>query len=198
MSDMKLIMENWRATLNENAPGPCNTRKAIDLIAAVDIAMNKLDRKQAQQKYSKYGLTSLNVAFSLAGALGEYGLLGAIGTVASGGSAAVAAIIGGLFVFTVRTLRKDPGSAAQGALKELFIMFCVDPKLLEVLDNKIEEAFLKSDRFKNMINYTKRLVQFDPDAPMPDFNRALSAFLDDYMKAGAAQRTTIKDIGPSS
>lgn len=198
MSDMKLIMENWRSRLNEDSPGSCNTRKAVDLIAAVDLALNKLDKKQVQQKYSKYGMTSLSVVFSLAGVLGEFGIAGAVGAAAAGPAAAVAAVVGGLFIAIIRKSRKDPDAAAKGALKELFIMFCVDSKLLEVLDDKIEEAFLKSDRFKNMIDYTKRLVQFDQDAPMPDFNRALSVFLDEYMKSGSGQRTTIKDVGPSS
>ena len=98
MSDMKLIMENWRSRLDENSPGDCNTRKAVDLIAAVDIALNKLDRKKVQQKYSEKGLTSLSVAFSLAGALGEFGIAGAVGAAAAGPAAAVAAVVGGLFI----------------------------------------------------------------------------------------------------
>jgi len=195
-------MEGWRGysefiQLSEASLPPCNVRKAIDLVMAIDIAVNELSKKEVQAKYAKYGTATISTAFTMAAALGEFTAFSAFAA-ASGGTAALVGIGAVIFIAILKKARKDPESAAEGKFKELFDMFCVDPALLGILDNKTEVEFLKSDHYKNVVRYTEMLIRHDPTAPMPDFNRALASFLEDKLKASGQQRTMVKDVGPNS
>ena len=84
-----------------------------------------------------------------------------------------------------KSLKKSKKKSIDALLKAL----CVDPNLLVVLDDDVEDEFLESEAFKT---FRADIAQRNPMDDLPDLNKVFVKFIEDKKLALGNQKTTIQ------
>ena len=188
-SDMKLIMESWRRSVIKESLPDCESSqlKVGHFEIAYKAATAKMTSSQIKQKYGDKVGESLAWVLAIAGLLGEFKLAGTVGALASGGTGALAGIAVGATVAAIKFFRgkKSKKKSIDALLKAL----CVDPNLLVVLDDDVEDEFLESEAFKT---FRADIAQRNPMDDLPDLNKVFVKFIEDKKLALGNQKTTIQ------
>jgi len=187
MSDMKLIIENWKGFVNEEFEA-CDTPFTIgDLMVATDIASviddeekrrEKIQQLEREPKWKK----NVRKALPIAKAMGGLGL-GITATVGTGGigGAALATAVGAVGTAQgVKDLADQAGdvfskiflgankkeTAASSKERQFLETFCVDPQTLDVIDDKYQKAYFEDS---DIIDKIKEFFSTQPpETRIPD------------------------------
>jgi hypothetical protein len=188
-NDMKLIMESWRNSVIKEALPDCESSqlKIGHFEMAYTAATKKMNASQIKQQYGDKAGQSLAWVLAIAGLLGEFKLAGAVGAVASGGTGALAGIAVGATVAAIKFFRGK--KARKKSIDALLKALCVDPNLLVVLDDDVEDQFLESDVFKA---FRADIAQRNSMDDLPDLNKVFVKFIEDKKLALGNQKTTIQ------
>ena len=187
MSEMKLIMENWRhfsevssQVLNEQSVRNCRDtfanagqfRSAYEAASAV-----AREDKNAKELLDNLQ-TGADWALGVAGLLAATGLLtGGAGT-ALGGAAAGFAGMGNMILGMIRSGRNKKFD--KRTLDTIFKAMCIDPAILDVTDDELEEKIMQTEApFNDMETYLNGL---QPNDPVPDLNGLFVAAINKHLK----------------
>tara|TARA_Y100000296_G_C5016564_1_gene177714 strand:- start:9 stop:605 length:597 start_codon:yes stop_codon:yes gene_type:complete len=187
MSEMKLIMENWRhfsevssQVLNEQSVRNCRAtfanagqfRSAYEAASAV--ARKDKNAKELLDKLQ----TGADWALAVGGLLAATGLLtGGAGTVL-GGAVAGFAGMGNMILGMIRSGRNKKFD--KRTLDTIFKAMCIDPAILDVTDDELEEKIMQTEApFNDMETYLNGL---QPNDPVPDLNGLFVAAINKHLK----------------
>jgi hypothetical protein len=169
MSEMKLIIESWRAfRLDEQGAEACraNFTNAGEFRQAYQVAY-ALARKDKNAKELLDKLqTGADWALGLAGVLAATGIVtGGAGALA-GGAVAGFAGLGNMIIGAIRGGRNKKFD--KRVLDTIFKALCIDAAVLDITDDELEEKIFQTEApFDDLENYLNGL---SPDAPVPDLN----------------------------
>ena len=193
-NEMRVIMERWeRNVLNEqvgytttcknqfaNAGQFSDAYKAAFLVATKDKrAKDVLDKLQ----------TGADWAMGLGGVLAAAGIVtGGASTVLGGGAAAFAGL-GNLVISAIRSGRNKKFD--KRVMDTIFSALCIDPAVLELTDDELEEKIFKEKApFNDMQNYLSGLDRSDP---VPDINALFIAEINKFLEL--TNQSIMKDRG---
>ena len=189
---MKLIMESWRTNVLNERIDACGEATVGDVIDVFQALQQGKDAQAKKEKIEDLGGELVGWGLALAGFIGELGLGGAIAGAAAGPLGAAAGIIGAVVVGAVRAKRGKKGTKER--MDMILKTLCIDPKLVDILDDDIEEDFIKDPSFASRLKDVEELAKTNPDAPMPNFNEELTAYIEErYLSRNPSKQTDIED-----
>ena len=195
MSDMKLIMENWKGFVNENLDA-CDTPFTIgDMMVATDIASVIDDEEKRREKIQKLESEPqwkkrIRKAMPIAKAIAGLGFAAAT-TFATGGATAVAGAamnVKGLAdqtadVFSkifVDANRKEGKYVESPKARQFLQTFCVDPETLDMIDDKFQKQYFEESDIIDKIK--EFFTNNSPETRIPD----LTDHLVDWMNKNSS------------
>ena len=195
--DMKLIMENWRSNVINEKIDQCGEATVGDVIKVFQALQQEKTAQAKKERIVDLGSELAGWGLALAGLIGELGLGGAIAGTAAGPIGAAAGIIGAVVIGAVRAKRGKKG--AKERMDMILKTLCIDPKLVDILDDDIEEDFMKDQSFSSRLKDVEQLAKTNPNAPMPNFNAELTAYIEQkYLNRNKPKKQTdIDDIATS-
>ena len=184
MSDMKLIMENWRGYLSEADLDPC-PKQPIDLgefKVALDIASSDSDiQKQKIEKLKKQKGRIKNLGKILAAA----NFLAAIPALNAAAGLSFAA---GLVTSLAYAMKQRQENKQDNKISALLGLLCIDDDLLDILDNRIEKEYWSNSDIQSQIsNYVNSA---DPSEPMPNFTQHFLEWLNNQSEYAVDSAST--------
>ena len=191
-NDMKLIMESWRSNVLREEIDDCGEATVGDVMRYYEIITGAKSKKDAKDKMIDAGLELTGWMTSLLGLIGEPdAFMLSIGA-GAGPYGAIAGIVGAAITVAVRSKRTTSKQRVDNILKSL----CIDPKLIDILDDDIEEEFINDRSFKKLLVQVAKDAELDPNAPIPNFNAELIGYIEQvYLdKSKPSKQTTVKDI----
>ena len=194
---MKLIMENWRSNVINEKIDQCGEATVGDVIKVFQALQQEKTAQAKKERIVDLGSELAGWGLALAGLIGELGLGGAIAGTAAGPIGAAAGIIGAVVIGAVRAKRGKKG--AKERMDMILKTLCIDPKLVDILDDDIEEDFMKDHSFSSRLKDVEKLALTNPNAPMPNFNAELTAYIEQkYLNRNKPKKQTdIDDIATS-
>ena len=176
---MKLIMENWREYLDEQTVQQCRgyfsnaAQFGQEFMAAKELAGGDKNQKEILDKLETSGEWALSVA-------------GVLGTLVPG-TFGVSAAAAGAMVFTGLGLMLFSGWRSgrnkkydKVVLDKIFAALCIDPALLDVTDDELEEKIMQEEHpFNDLDNYMNGLSVNDP---VPDMNALFIDAINKYLQ----------------
>jgi len=187
MSDMKLIMENWKGFVNEQFEA-CDTTFTIgDLMVATDIASvfddeekrrAKVQQLKNEPKLKKFLRGALKIAPAMAG-LG-LAIATTVGTGGIGGPAVAGAAAALTTAVGYKDLAKQGGEVfskifvgankKEGAIspkaRQFLETFCVDAETLDMIDDKYQKAYFEDSDIIDKIK--EFFANNPPETRIPD------------------------------
>ena len=173
MSDMKMIMENWNKfhkckPINEAYLRNCRERfdNAGQFADAYRVSMALASKdKNAKELLDKLQ-TGADWAVGFGGVLVAAGVATAGVSAALGGSIAAFAGLGNLIIGAIRSGRNKKFD--KRVMDTVFAALCIDPAVLDVTDDELEEIILTTEEpFNDMETF---LNDLDRAEPVPDLN----------------------------
>ena len=203
MSDMKLIMENWKGFVNEEFKA-CKTDFTIgDLMIATDIASVIDDEEKRREKIAKLEKDpkwkkNLRKAMPIAKAMGKLGL-SAFTTLApipdpitmAMDARALAAETGEVFgkIF-VDANRKEEKYTEAPAARQFLTAFCVDPETLDMIDDKFQRQYFQESDIVDEIK--KFFANNPPETKIPDLTDHLVDWMNNNSSYADSDFTSIQ------
>ncbi len=203
MSDMKLIMENWKGFVNEQFDA-CDTPFTIgDMMIATDIASVIDDEAKRREKVAKLEKDpkwkkNLRKAMPIAKAMGKLGL-SAFTTLApipdpitmAMDARALAAETGEVFgkIF-VDANRKEEKYAEAPAARQFLTAFCVDPETLDMIDDKFERQYFQESDIVDEVK--KFFANNPPETRIPDLTDHLVDWMNNNSSYADSDFTSIQ------
>jgi len=205
MSDMKLIMENWKGFVSEQFEA-CNTPFTIgDMIVATDIATVIDDEEKRREKIEKLAKEpqwkkNVRKAMPVAKAMAKLGFTAAT-TLATGGAAAAAGaavgykdlaaetgeVFGKIFV---NANRNEEKYAEAPAARQFLTAFCVDPETLDMIDDKFQREYFQESDIVDQIK--KFFANNPPETKIPDLTDHLVDWMNTNSSYADSSFTSIK------
>ena len=203
MSDMKLIMENWKGFVNEEFEA-CKTDFTIgDLMIATDLASVIDDEEKRREKIAKLEndpkwRKNLRKAAPIAKALGKIGW-SALTTFAPIPDPLVMAS-------DVRTLAQETGElfgkifvdankqeakfSEPSPARQFLTTFCVDPETLDMIDDKFQKQYFQES---DIIDKIKEFFTTNPpETKIPNLTNHLVDWMNDNSPYADSDHTSIK------
>ncbi len=203
MSDMKLIMENWKGFVNEQFDA-CDTPFTIgDMMIATDIASVIDDEAKRREKVAKLEKDpkwkkNLRKAMPIAKAMGKLGL-SAFTTLApipdpitmAMDARALAAETGEVFgkIF-VDANRKEEKYAEAPAARQFLTAFCVDPETLDMIDDKFQRQYFQESDIVDEVK--KFFANNPPETRIPDLTDHLVDWMNNNSSYADSDFTSIQ------
>jgi hypothetical protein len=178
----------WRGFLLAEELKPCGDSALTfdQFVTAIEYAsMDAQKRVQKREELEKTGKLNktLTDIFTVAGIVAGFPFMGAIASLTVG--AAVVGAIAGLF-------RMKQKSKADEKINQLLEMLCIDPELLVLIDNKLENEYLKSPDFqKELEDFVIQARSDDGVDSMRDFSQHLMDWLNTRSEYAKSDRTNV-------
>ena len=185
MSEMKVIMENWNkfhkckpiteAYLRNCREQFANAGQFADAYrAAMAVASKDKNAKELLDKLQ----TGAEWATAFGGVLVAAGVATAGVSAALGGSIAAFAGLGNLIIGAIRSGRNKKFD--KRVMDTIFNALCIDPAVLDVTDDELEEVILATvEPFNDMETFLSGLK---PTAPVPDLNSMFIQAINDKLR----------------
>tara|TARA_R110002096_G_C14233911_1_gene692135 strand:+ start:15 stop:614 length:600 start_codon:yes stop_codon:yes gene_type:complete len=196
MSDkMKVIMERWdRFVVKEQAGSyTTNCKNQFDNAGQFSDAYKVAFLVATKDKRAKDALDKLQVgaewAMGFGGVLAAAGLATGGATTVLGGTVAAFAGLGNLVISAIRSGRNKKFD--KRIMDTIFAALCIDPAILELTDDDLEEKIFKEKApFNDMQNYLSGLDRQDP---VPDINALFIAEINNFLEQ--TKQSVVKDRG---
>ena len=184
MSELRLIMENWRGYLSEADLDPC-PKQPIDLgefKVALDIASSDSDiqkEKIEKLKKQKGRIENLDKILTAANFLAAIPALNA---------AAGLSFAAGLVTSLAYAIKGRQENKQDNKISALLGLLCIDDDLLDILDNRIEKEYWSNSDIQSQIsNYVRSA---DPSEPMPNFTQHFLEWLNNQSEYAVDSAST--------
>ena len=184
MSELRLIMENWRGYLSEADLDPC-PKQPIDLgefKVALDIASSDSDiqkEKIEKLKKQKGRIENLDKILTAANFLAAIPALNA---------AAGLSFAAGFVTSLAYAIKGRQENKQDNKISALLGLLCIDDDLLDILDNRIEKEYWSNSDIQSQIsNYVRSA---DPSEPMPNFTQHFLEWLNNQSEYAVDSAST--------